>query len=131
MAHTITTQVLESGNKFVVTKYTIAGDAKDGSELTNAVLFDASAYGSKIDNKIYDISYDLNGFSAQLLWDATSKVPAMALAKDHPETTDFINVGGLINNAGSGKTGDILITTNGLASTSGVGYILLRIAWRE
>ena len=132
MAHTITPQVLHSGNKFVVVKYTIAGDSKTSTELVNAVLFDASSFATKTKNKLYDISYDLNGFSAQLLWDASSPVPMMALAKDHPVRDEyFIKEGGLINNGGTGQTGDILITTTGLASTSFVGHIILRVTWRE
>lgn len=132
MAHTITTQTLESGNKFVVVKYTIAGDSKTATELVNTVLFDASAYGSKTNNKLYDISYALTGFSAQLLWDATAPVPMISLSKDHPYDICYAYTeGGLINNGGSGRTGDILITTSGLASTSFVGHIILRVAWRE
>jgi hypothetical protein len=132
MAHTITPQTLESGNKFVVVKYTIAGDSKTATELVNAVLFDASSFANKTKNKLYDISYDLNGFSAELLWDASAPVKMISLAKDHPNRDAYITVeGGLINNAGTGRTGDILITTTGLASSSNVGHIILRVAWRE
>lgn len=132
MAHTITPQVLEAGNKFTVVKYTIQGDSKTATELTNTVLFDASSFGTKTNNKLYDISYDLNGFSAELLWDATAPVQMISLAKDRPTRDEYIRVeGGLINNGGAGRTGDILITTTGLASTAYVGHIILRVAWRE
>ncbi|MFA5695922.1 MAG: hypothetical protein WC917_00450 [Bacilli bacterium] len=131
MAHTITPQVLEQGPKFTVVKYTIAGDSKDASELSNAVLFDASVYSIKTKDKLVSISYCLNGFSAQLLWDASAKVPLISIPKDHPYDIDYIKVaGGLKNNAGTGITGDVLITTLGLASTSYVGHILLWMAWK-
>lgn len=130
MAHTITPQVLERGPKFTVVKYNIKGDSKTATELVNAVLFDASAYGTKTDNKLFDIMYDLGGFTADLFWDATANVPLLTLAKDREEETCFIKMGGLRNNGGTGRTGDILITTTGLASTILSGHIILRVAWR-
>ena len=74
MPHTLTTQILEQGPKFTIVKVTIKGDVATATELVNAVLFDASAYSTKTDNKLFDISYCLNGFSAKLIWDATTDV---------------------------------------------------------
>ncbi|MFA5030685.1 MAG: hypothetical protein WC495_03790 [Patescibacteria group bacterium] len=131
MAHTVTTQQIHYGNKFVVIKVNIKGDATDASELTKAVLFDASTYGSKTKEKLFNISYSLNEFSAELFWDAATDVALISLAKSRPYHMCYVELGGLRNNSGTGRTGDILISTLGLASTARDGHIVLRISWEE
>jgi hypothetical protein len=131
MAHTVTTQVLEEGVKFTVIKVNIKGDSGTAAELTKAILFDASAYSDHTADKLFDIEYCLNDFSAELFWDASSDVPLMSLAKTYPYRGSYIvGEGGLKNNGGAGVTGDILITTNGLTSSTKDGHIILRISWR-
>jgi hypothetical protein len=132
MAHVITTQKIIDGRKVTVLKVNIKGDSGTGSELSNAVIFDASAYltGSTY-NKLMEIEYCLNGFSAELFWDATTDVPLMSLEKDKAYEADFWDIGGLVNNGTTGRTGDILITTNGLASSTKDGYILFYLMQRK
>jgi len=136
MAHAITTQVIIDGSKNTIIKVNIKGDTGDATELTNYVIFDASAYlTASTSNKLCRIQYCLNGFTAELFWDATTDIPLISLAKDHPQDHDFINdcmgFGGLVNNAGTGITGDILITTTGLASSKHDGFIIFYIKQRE
>lgn len=131
MAHTINTQVLEDGNRNTVIKVNIKGDGSSG-ELTNEVIFDASEYKTQsINNKLMEVRFCLNGFSAELFWAATSPVPLINLDQDISETMEYLFPGGLINNAGVGKTGDITITTNGLAASSEEGYIVFYIVQRK
>ena len=54
--------------------------------------------------------------SVKLLWDATTDVEAIHL-KDTQGEFDFSSFGGLKNNSGSGKTGDIMFTTVGHSNT--------------
>jgi hypothetical protein len=135
MAHAITTQTFVDGSRDTIIKVNIKGDGSSG-ELSNSIIFDASAYLTQsTDNKLYRIQYCLNGFSAELLWDATSNVPLISLAKDHPMDHDFFDhcfgFGGIVNNGAAGRTGDILITTLGLASTTLDGFIIFYIKERE
>jgi hypothetical protein len=132
MAHTITTQVIVDGRRITVVKINIKGDSGTAAELTKAIIFDASAYytGSTY-NKLMEIEYDLNGFSAELFWNASSDIPLMSLAKDHPTKEEFWEMGGLVNNGATGRTGDILITTNGLSSSTKDGHIVLYLAQRN
>lgn len=131
MAHSVVGQTIIDGTKTTVVKYTIKGDGSSG-ELTNFVLFDASAFKTaSTSNKIMEIEYALNGFSAELLWDATTDIRALSLVKDYPYKADFWKIGGLVNNAGTGKTGDILITTTGLSAKAYDGYILLTIFQKD
>ena len=53
--------------------------------------------------------------SVQVLWDATADVPAFTLPQNHSGAMDWTPQGGLHNNAGAGKTGNILFTTTGHA----------------
>jgi len=127
MANVILTQVLERREKFIIVKYTITGDGS--GEFTLEKLFDNSLYNTNVNNKIYDIEYDLNGFSAELFWDATAPVALTSLSASHPYNANFILLGGLKNNGGTGQTGDILMTTTGLGAAE-TGHILFRISWR-
>jgi len=130
MAHALTTQKITDGRRNTVIKVNIKGDGVTG-ELANEVLFDASAYFTACtDNKLVEIKYTLNGFSAELFWDATANVPLISLAKDHPAYENYRDVGGIVNNSGAGKTGDILISTTGLAASTKDGYIELYIIER-
>ena len=131
MAHTITTQVLEDGNRNTCIKVNIKGDGASG-ELSKAIIFDASAYKTgSADNKLMDIDFCLNGFSAELFWDASTDVPLISLDQDISEDMHYHHCGGLINNGGTGRTGDILITTNGLGASTNDGYIVFHIDQRK
>ena len=59
----------------------------------------------------------------QILWDASTDVEAYKLL-DTEGYYDFTSFGGLQNNSGSGKTGDIMFTTVGHANTETYNIIL-------
>jgi hypothetical protein len=132
MAHTITTQNIIDGRKVTVLKINIKGDSGVAAELTKAIIFDASSYvTASTHNKLMQIEYCLNGFSAELFWNASADVPLMSLEKDKAYEAEFWDVGGIVNNGSTGRTGDILITTNGLISSAKDGYILLYLMQRN
>lgn len=115
MANTITSQTLVDGSRNTVVKVTITSDAS--GEITNGVIFDASAFvGGNTSNKLMRIQYHLNNFSGVLYWDATSPVQMINLMPNIPDDQKYFKYGGLINNGGVGQTGDILLSTHGLAS---------------
>jgi hypothetical protein len=128
MANTIATQVLEDGPRNSIIKVTITSDAS--GEITNGVIYDASAYqNDNQNNKLMRITYHLNGFSGTLYWNANTPVQMISLTENHPDDMDYSYTGGLINNAGTGKNGDILLTTDGLASApaGSTGEIVLYV----
>jgi hypothetical protein len=51
-----------------------------------------------------------------LLWDATTDVVCLTLGENDFVSFNFARFGGLTNNAGAGKTGDLLFTTVGAGS---------------
>lgn len=123
MANSIATQVLEDGRRNTVIKWTIVGDGSGDEAAT--VLFDASAYKTaSTANKLWEIEFSSVGASAILYWDATADVPLLSIPANHSEKMCFGNIGGIINNAGAGITGDVLITTDGLAANDHMTIIM-------
>ena len=124
MADTVTSQTIEDTPHKLVMKFT---NTSDGTGESAVQKVDVSAFtaGSRIDSttvstctdvRIDKIYYNNSGMSVKLLWDATTDVEAIHL-KDTQGEFDFSSFGGLKNNSGSGKTGDIMFTTVGHSNT--------------
>lgn len=125
MANAITSQTIIDGQRDVIVKITITGDGS-GDE-TDTVIFDASSFTPAFtDDKLMKYWVSPLGFTMKLSWDATANIPIVTVPSDHDEDTDFTFFGGIVNNTGAGKTGDILLTTTGLGAGD-VGYIVLSI----
>ena len=122
MANTITKKTLVNGDRNLVVAVHISGDNSGDETVYN--LIDVSAYGAT-EVKIMEIQSNLAGFSAVLSWDASTDVEAVTLL-DGASFFDWYPEGGLINNAGSGKTGDLLMATSGLAAEDGTLVIKMR-----
>ena len=115
MANTITTKVIANGPRNLILGVHISGDAS--GEETATLLVDVSSYGAT-EAKLMSAQSNLQGFSAVLSWDATADVEAVTLL-DGASFYDWSKHGGLINNSGAGKTGDIRVTTVGLGAEDG------------
>tara|TARA_R100001440_G_scaffold39379_1_gene58899 strand:+ start:652 stop:1059 length:408 start_codon:yes stop_codon:yes gene_type:complete len=119
MADAVTSQTIIDGERNCVMKFT---NVSDGTGESAVAKVDVSALASNSDGKscsevrVMRISHAIVGMSVQLFLDATSNVLLMELAESSNGHMDFKDFGGLPNNAGSGKTGDILITTKGHSS---------------
>ena len=122
MALTVTGQTLRDGPRNLVRKFTFGGTTGDVTVLS---LVDVSAF-SATKVKIMRVHANLSGFSAALVWDATANVDALGLIAGETDA-DFSDVGGLINNAGTGVTGDILLRSDGYTAAAGEdnGHIIL------
>lgn len=116
MADTVSSQTIFDGTRKAIMKFVNSSDGTGESAVTKV---DVSALNthprtgeSCTEVRIDKIWASIKGMSLQLLWDATANVVAVELAPDG-EKYDYTCVGGLVNNAGAGKTGDVLFTTNG------------------
>lgn len=119
MADAVTSQILVDGRRNCVMKLT---NISDGTGEAAALKVDVSTLsagprgevctGVRIDK----IEFNTVGMAVDLLWDATTDALAVTLPQDQNGCMDFCNVGGLQNNAGTGKTGDIMLTTIGHAA---------------
>ena len=113
MANTIVKQVIVNGTRNYVIKVTIVGDGS--GEETNTLLFNTTG-DCGTDDKLMHVQASLSGFSARLVWDANTKVVATQIPSDKDVHLKWYKFGGLVNNASTGKTGDLLITTSGLGN---------------
>lgn len=119
MADVVTTQTIIDGERNCVIKFT---NVSDGTGESAVAKVDVSALASNAagvacsEVRVLRISHAVVGMSVQLLLDATSNVLLAELAESSNGHMDFKDFGGLPNNAGSGKTGDILFTTKGHSS---------------
>lgn len=113
MADAVSTQVLVDGQRNAVIKFT---NVSDGTGEAAVLKVDVSTLSGTPDKvKIERIDYDISGMAVNVLWDATTDVPAVVLSTGQ-YGFDFGVFGGLQNNAGAGITGDILFTTVGAAA---------------
>lgn len=124
MAHSIVPNVYVNGESNLVINTCIVGDGSSG-ELSATQFIDVSTYGVS-EVKIKRIKTSLVGFSAILYWDADTDVPIISVP-DYEFGEEYHEFGGLWNNAGDGKTGDIMISTFGLASSSNEGHIIVEL----
>lgn len=123
MAHAIVPNVILNDAHNLVINVCVVGDSGTATELSAEKMLDISDY-TGADVRITHIWTALVGFSAQLLWDADTDVILLS-CPSYRFVENFHPFGGIPNNAGTGKTGDINITTYGLASTSNEGHIIL------
>ena len=127
MADAVATQILFQGDKQVIMKFT---NASDGTGETNVTKVDVSTLtpyqqractGVQID-RIYGLTH---GMEVRLLWGATTNVTILTFPQNAAQTMDFNDFGGLENNAGTGKTGNILFTT--LDASAGDSYTIILV----
>lgn len=133
MADAVTSQTIgdEVGAKNILVKLTNISDGTGESAVTKV---DVSALAKDTNGEscsrvaIQEIYYDVAGMRVDLLWDATSDVVCTTFGT-HPATSgnqgyfDFRDFGGITNNAGSGVTGDLKLTTTG--HTAGDHYTII------
>jgi hypothetical protein len=119
MADVVTSQTIQDGARRVTMSFT---NVSDGTGEAAVKKVDVSALesdpmtGAACDGvTIQSVTFSNFGMSVKLLWDASTDVLALHLPQDYADTLDFSD-GGLKNNSGSGKTGDIMLTTVGHAS---------------
>jgi hypothetical protein len=118
MADTVTTQTLVSNRRRLVLKITNQSDGT-GESAVNKV--DVSAFGcTRV--RIRKINYSVGGMRVSLHWAATTPVEIITLQPGEGNLC-FDKFGGLVNNAGTGITGDITLTTNG--ATAGDSYSII------
>jgi hypothetical protein len=124
----VTTQILQDGPRNCVMKFTNDGDVEAAVlKVDVSTLSYVEATGPCTAVRINAIRYQLIGMNLQILWDATTDVLAVELV---PQAGDHIcmrQFGGLTNNSGAGKTGDIRFTTIGTPATDASYTIILEM----
>ena len=119
MADAVTSQTIIDGERNCVMKFT---NVSDGTGESAVVKVDVSALTANSEGtscsevRVMRISHAIVGMSVQLFLNASTNVLLVELAESSNGHMDFKDFGGLPNNAGSGKNGDILFTTKGHSS---------------
>lgn len=123
MANIVSTTYPVNGSRNFMAKIEITGDGS-GDESNTIVINVASLTNTPSTFKIKKVSWDLHGFSGALKWAATTPVLALALPT-YGDEMDFFEMGSpLINNAGTGITGNLTLDTFGLEA-GGRGTIVI------
>lgn len=119
MADTVASQTLADGPKVAVLKLTNISDGTGESAVTKV---DVSALQTSADGDactgvtIERIWWQCIGMKVQILWDASTDLFCIELGENQSGDHDYTKFGGLTNNSGSGKTGDLNFTTVGHSS---------------
>lgn len=118
MADAVTSQILVDGTQRAVFKFT---NVSDGTGEAGVVKIDVSALTGFQGEPCTGVSIQrvdviTAGMGLNMLWDATADVLAMTFGEADFVSLDFSRFGGITNNAGAGKTGDLLFTTIGAVS---------------
>ena len=127
MADAVTSQTLFDGDKHVVMKFT---NISDGTGESAVKKVDVSALESDINGNtcksvaIEKIWWQCIGMKVRMFFDATSDKFIIELGENQSGYHDYSEFGGIKNNAGSGKTGDIDFTTVGHSSADTYTIIL-------
>lgn len=132
MADAVTSTTIQDGDRIAVIQLTNTSDGTGEAAVTKV---DVSALSARSDGatctgcKIEKIVYTTFGMSVKLLWDATTDTIALDLNSGYSDSFDFSDFSGLQNTSGSGKTGDIKLTTTGHAS--GDSYVIVLTILKE
>lgn len=128
MANVTSIQTLVDGPRNVVIKY---DGILDTSDVSSTTLIDPALLSAidvnntlptkvRIDRVFFDVE---DGLAVYLYWDATTPVRIAELAgRGKMNSTKY---GGLTNNAGAGKTGKVLVATQGWSSGATLSFTLI------
>jgi hypothetical protein len=118
MADAVTSQTLIDQDRVAIMKFTNISDGTGESAVLKVDVSALSAPAGKVCSgvSIVRVYASTSGMGVDILWDATTDVIALTLAENQSYEYVFDDFGGIWNNSGAGKTGDIRFTTIGAAS---------------
>jgi hypothetical protein len=127
MADTVATQLLYDGIKKAIMKFTNASDGTGETAVKKVDVTTLSTYFGKACSavqieRIYGLTH---GMEVRLLWEASANVTILTFPQNAAQTMDFTDSVNLTNNAGTGKTGNILFTT--LDASAGDAYTIILV----
>lgn len=114
MADTVATQTLVDNERVAIMKFTNLSDGTGESKVLKvdvSALTPSASGGACSGVTITKIHASTHGMEVQIWWDATADVLAWIVPQNSQYTWDWEKIGGLTNNAGAGKTGDVLFST--------------------
>jgi len=112
MVDAVTSQTLLDNKTRLIMKFTNISDGTGESAVTKVTASTFSCDELYIER----VHFMTHGMGADILFDATTPVVAMSIPVNATMSYDFSSFGGIKNNAGAGKTGNIKVTTYDFSS---------------
>ena len=132
MADAVTSNTLMDSDRVAIIQLTNTSDGTGESAVkkVDVSALSANSAGQACTGvRLARIVYSTFGMSVKLLWDASTDTICWDLNADYTTDEDFTDFGGIRNTAGSGKTGDIMLTTTG--HTSGDSYVIVLTLYKD
>jgi len=132
MADAVTSTTLMDSDRVAIIQLTSTSDGTGEAAVKKvdvSALSDSSTGQACTGVRLARIVYSTFGMSVKLLWDATTDTICWDLNADYTTDEDFTDFGGIRNTAGSGKTGDIMLTTTG--HTNGDSYVIVLTLYKD
>lgn len=114
MADAVTSQTLMDGERMAIMKFTNISDGTGESAVTkvNVSALNPNAWGKACNGvTVTKITSVCHGMEVRMYWDATTDVPFFLSTINTNYENDFSSIGGISNNAGTGKNGNIVFST--------------------
>lgn len=129
MADSVTSQTLIDGERLAVMKFTNVSDGTGESAVlkVDVSALKASASGAACNRVTVTKIYIANhGMEVRMFWDASTDVPFFLSSSGATQTLDMTCFGGIVNNGGTGVTGDIMFSTAD-ASSGDTYWVILEM----
>ena len=126
MADAVATQTLFDGERMAIMKFTDISDGTGETKVTKVDVstLNASSFGKACDGvTITKIHAMTHGMEVDMYWDATTDVFITSVPQQQMYSMDLTQFGGLWNNAGAGKNGDVLFSTRD--ASAGDTYMII------
>lgn len=127
MADAVTSQTIFQGDKQVIMKFTNISDGTGESGVVKVNVANLAKYQGQscVAVQIDRIYAATSGMDVRMYWEASSPALIAAIPQNVMNTYDFDLFGGIDNNAGAGKTGNITFSTAG--QTAGDSYTIILV----
>jgi hypothetical protein len=114
MADAVTSQTLIDGERLAIMKFTNISDGTGETAVTKVTVSSLSANNLGIACNgvtVTKITSVCHGMEVRMYWDASTDVPFFLSTINTNYQNDFSSIGGISNNAGTGKNGNIVFST--------------------
>jgi hypothetical protein len=114
MADAVTSQTLIDGERLAIMKFTNISDGTGETAVTKVNVANLARNGAGFACNgvtVTKITSVCHGMEVRMYWDATTDVPFFLSTINTNYENDFSKIGGITNNAGTGKNGNILFST--------------------
>ena len=132
MADAVTSTTLLDSDRFAIIQLTNTSDGTGESAVkkVDVSALQANSQGEACTGvRLAKIVYSTFGMSVKLLWDASTNTICWDLNENYTDSEDFTEFGGIRNTSGTGKTGDIMLTTTG--HTSCDSYVIVLTLYKD